>query len=390
MMQVQIEIQIIAVLVALTCAIPGTFLVLRQMTMISDAISHSILPGIFFGFLISGSLNSPIMILLAAFMGFVTVFSVELLQKTQLVKQDAAIGLVFPALFSIGVILISKFAGNIHLDTDAILLGEIAFAPFNRLHLAGLDLGPVAIWVQAGILVINLGFFFLLFKELKLSTFDAGLAASLGLSPVFIHYALMGIISVNVVTSFESVGAILVVALIVVPASTAYLLTDDLRKMIIISAVAGALSAVTGYWAAFWLDVSIAGSIATSCGIIFLTTYLLAPQRGIITVLKNRKRQKSEFAMMTLIIHLQNHSDENDETEERRISHLWKHLAWPKHHAEKVVKVTEKNELIRIENGIIDLTEKGRKFATLAFGLISSGKKEDYRELRKEFLVFGE
>lgn len=390
MTPVQIELQLIAVLVAVTCAIPGTFLVLRQMTMISDAIGHSILPGIFIGFLISGSLTSPFMIILAALMGFITVLSVEVLQKTNLVKQDAAIGLVFPALFSIGVILISKFAGNIHLDTDAILLGELAFAPFDRLSIGNLDMGPVAIYTQLVVLIINLLFFSLFFKELKITTFDAGLAASLGLSPVLIHYALMSIVSVNIVTAFDSVGAILVVALIVVPASTAYLLTDDLKKMLLISVLTGIISAISGYWAAFFIDASIAGSIATSCGLIFVLVYLVAPQRGIISVIQNRKRQKSEFSMMTLVIHLFNHSGENDEIEERKISHLWKHLAWTKSNADQILRISEKNSLISIEDGIINLTPKGLKFAVSVQSLLKSDSSTDNRDFHKEFLIFAE
>ena len=142
MSSAQIDIQLIAMLVALACAIPGTFLVLRKMAMISDAISHSILPGIVLGFFITHDLNSPILILLAAFSGVITVFLVEFIQKTGLVKKDTAIGLVFPALFSIGVILIAKNANDVHLDIDAVLLGELAFAPFDRLLFNDIDLGP--------------------------------------------------------------------------------------------------------------------------------------------------------------------------------------------------------------------------------------------------------
>ena len=129
----QIEIQLIGVVVAMACAIPGVFLVLRKMSLISDAISHSILPGIVIGFFITQDLNSPILILLAALTGVITVVLVEVIQKTGLVKEDTAIGLVFPSLFSIGVILIAKNANDVHLDVDAVLLGELAFAPFDSL-----------------------------------------------------------------------------------------------------------------------------------------------------------------------------------------------------------------------------------------------------------------
>jgi manganese/zinc/iron transport system permease protein len=133
----QIEIQLIAIVVAVACAIPGVFLVLRKMALISDAISHSILPGIVIGFFITQDLNSPLLILLAALTGLITVVLVEMIQKTGLVKEDTAIGLVFPSLFSIGVIMIAKNANDVHLDVDAVLLGELAFAPFDRLLISG-------------------------------------------------------------------------------------------------------------------------------------------------------------------------------------------------------------------------------------------------------------
>ena len=149
----QIEIQLIAAIVAIACAIPGVFLVLRKMALISDAISHSILPGIVIGFLFTEDLNSPWLILLAAITGVITVILVEAIQKTGLVKEDTAIGLVFPALFSIGVILIAKNANDVHLDVDAVLLGELAFAPFDRLLISGIDIGPKSLWVMGVILI---------------------------------------------------------------------------------------------------------------------------------------------------------------------------------------------------------------------------------------------
>ncbi|MBV1925406.1 MAG: metal ABC transporter permease, partial [Dokdonia sp.] len=170
----QIEIQLIAAIVAIACAIPGVFLVLRKMALISDAISHSILPGIVIGFFITQDLNSPLLILLAAITGVITVVLVEAIQKTGLVKEDTAIGLVFPVLFSIGVILIAKNANDVHLDIDAVLLGELAFAPFDRLLISGVDVGPKSLWVMGVILLLTLGLLFAFFKELKVSTFDVG------------------------------------------------------------------------------------------------------------------------------------------------------------------------------------------------------------------------
>ena len=161
----QIEIQLIASLVAIACAIPGTFLVLRKMALITDAISHSILPGIVIGFFVTQDLNSPLLILLAALTGVITVVMVEFIQKTGLVKEDTAIGLVFPVLFSIGVILIAKNANDVHLDVDAVLLGELAFAPFDRLLVGGADWGPKSLWVMGSILFITISLLILFYKN---------------------------------------------------------------------------------------------------------------------------------------------------------------------------------------------------------------------------------
>ena len=188
---IQIEIQLIAVLVALACSVLGVFLVLRKTAMISDAISHSILPGIVIGFFMTEDLNSPLLILLAAVTGMLTVFLVEWIQNTGLVKEDTSIGIVFPAMFSIGIIMITKNAGDIHLDTDAVLLGELVFAPFDRWIFNGTDLGPKSAWVMGSILAVIITLLVLFYKELKISTFDAGLAATMGFSPVLIHYCLL-------------------------------------------------------------------------------------------------------------------------------------------------------------------------------------------------------
>ena len=388
MTSVQFEIQLIAALVAVSCALPGVFLVLRKMSMISDAISHAILPGIVVGFLLTNSISSPLLIVLAALTGVVTVAIVELISKTNLVKEDAAIGLVFPMLFSIGVILISKNVGNIHIDTDTVLLGELAFAPFNRVVVSGIDLGTKGAWVMGVILLLNLAFIVVFFKELKLSTFDAGLAASLGFFPGMIHYALMSIVSITTVGAFDSVGAILVVALMITPAATAYLITDDLKRMLIFAAIIGVFSAIAGYWMANLLDVSIAGSMAVMCGLIFLFVYLFAPARGLLSVYNRRKRQKSEFAQMTLIMHIYNHSGVNDDIEERRISHLKKHFQWDEFFIKKIVGQCLLVGLLTKKQNVLSLTKKGIQFVDATNTLFTSKHHPGFEVLQKEFIIF--
>lgn len=359
----QIEIQLIASLVAVACAIPGVFLVLRRMAMMSDAISHAILLGIVLGFFAVHDISSPILIIGAALSGVLTVSLVELLNRTRLVKQDASIGLVFPILFSIGVILLSRYAWSVHLDVHAVLLGELAFAPFDRLIVFGADIGPKSLYVIGSILVLNLVFITLFYKELKLATFDAGLAAALGFAPGVIHYGLMGLVSVTAVGAFDAVGSILVVALMIAPPAAAYLLTDSLTKMIILSSLIGIISAVSGFWLAIYLDANIAGSMASMAGVIFLVVFLLAPERGLVAISRRRARQKWEFACRVLAIHLLHHEGSPEEKRESQVQHLEENLRWSSKFAGGVVQHALNRGILLLKSGNLKLTEAGREYA---------------------------
>lgn len=384
MSNAQIEIQLIASLVAIACAIPGTFLVLRKMAMISDAISHSILPGIVIGFFITQDLNAPLLILLAAFTGIITVVLVEYIQKTGLVKEDTAIGLVFPVLFSIGVIMIAKNANDVHLDVDAVLLGELAFAPFDRMMISGMDLGPKSLWVIGIILITTVVVLIAFFKELKVSTFDPGLAASLGFSPAIIHYGLMSVSSVTTVGAFDAVGAILVVALMIAPAATAYLLTNNLKRMLFYAICFGVFSAISGYWLAHGLDASIAGSITTMLGLSFLGVYLFAPDKGVIAVMYREKQQRTEVLLLTFLLHLKNHTEES----ERHVNHLNEHINWQQVRSITVLDLALKNNMIQLDKNVVSLTEKGEDFTSKAINYIITNKDAQIEDMKDDFFLF--
>jgi manganese/zinc/iron transport system permease protein len=367
MTKIQLEIQLIAVIVAAACALPGVFLVLRRMALMSDAISHSILLGIVIAFFAVESLTSPLLIVGAAATGVLTVWLVELTHRTRLVKEDAAIGLVFPALFSIGVILIARYAGSVHLDIDAVLLGELAFAPFRRVVISGADLGPQALWLMTTILALNILFLALFYKEMKLTTFDAALAASLGISPALVHYGFMTLVSVTAVGAFDAVGSVLVIALMIAPPAAAYLLTDHLGRMIALSAAIGSVSAIAGYWLAHWLDASIAGSMATMAGVSFGLAFLFAPERGVVALARRRARQRLEFAQRMLVIHLLHHEGSEEAEEENRVEHLHRHLRWSPAFAERIVRTAERRDLVRCEESdALELTDEGRELAESA------------------------
>ena len=267
-MSAGLTIQLIAILISVACSLLGVFLVLRSMSMLTDAISHTVLLGIVLSFFITHKLDSPLLIVGATLTGLLTVYFVEVLSDSKLVKEDAAIGIVLSILFSVAVILISKYTANIHLDIDTVLLGEIAFAPFHTTEIFGFKIATGLVNGFA-ILIVNLLFITIFFKEIKISIFDKALALTLGLLPEVFRYLLMTLVSVTSVVSFDIVGATLMISFMVGPATTAYMISKNLKTMLVYSSLIGIISSIIGYHLAVFLDVSISGSIAVVIGIIF-------------------------------------------------------------------------------------------------------------------------
>ncbi len=365
-MNASAEIQLIAVVTAAACALPGVFLVLRRVAMLSDAISHAILPGIVLAFFVTENLGSPLLLVAAAATGVGTVAAIEALRRTGRVKEDAAIGIVFPTLFAAGVVLISRIASGVHLDVDAVLLGELAFAPFNRLVVGGADLGAVALWTMGAVLAVELAGLALFYKELQLSTFDAGLAAALGLAPAAVHYGLMTVVSLAAVGAFDAVGSVLVVALMVAPPAAAYLLTDRLPVMLALSVGIAAGSALAGYWAARGLDTTIAGAMAVAAGLAFALAFAFAPERGLVASARRRARQRKEFAASMLAVHLLHHEHGPDAERECRASHLREHVSWDEALARRAVSSAVSGGLVTADGDRLHLTDAGRKAAQRA------------------------
>lgn len=282
-----------ASVVSMSCALLGCYLVLRRMAMVGDAISHAVLPGIVIAFLVSGSRDSVTMLLGAGLIGIITTFLIEFLHKKAKLQTDASIGVTFTWLFAVGVVLISLFAGKVDLDQDCVLYGEIAYVPLNLIITdSGMVLGPRALYVVGTVLLCIILFITIGYKELFLTTFDPAYASAIGISTTMWHYLLMGAVSATTVASFESVGAILVVALLIAPAATAYLLTDNFKWMLVLACVVGVISSISGYYLAVWVDGSIAGAVATMTGVCFALALLFSPAHGVLfRKLKTRQLQ---------------------------------------------------------------------------------------------------
>ncbi len=273
-----------ASLVAVSCSMVGVFLILRRMSLLGDAISHSVLLGIVLAYLAVGSRSVVAMMIGATVIGLLTAWLSNTLHRVSKLQTDASIGIIFTWFFAVGVILISVYAGQVDLDQECVLYGEIAFVPFDTVVWGESDIGPRAFWLILGVFLLNLLMVLIGFERFKLVAFHPALAVSLGVNVVFWHYLLMTMVSLTTVASFDAVGAILVVALLVIPASAAYLLAKSLKGMLWLAAGYAQLSVLAGYAVAVWLDSSIAASIAVMAGLLLMTTVL------VLQVLKTRRQ----------------------------------------------------------------------------------------------------
>lgn len=449
---------IIGVLIAVCGALLGTFLLLRGLALTSDAISHTVLLGIVGVFIfmtaitgVAPDLSSAWLILGAASAGVLTVVLTEIIHRSGLVKQDAALGLAFPLLFAIAVILVSRYVDNVHLDTDAVLVGEIGVAWANtnshclencervtiteqdprasftrqctncrELGISPRDAGaefrqicqncgvysagmawqagllekepvlvffPKAITVMGLLALLTMGFVLVFYKELKLSTFDSALATALGFRPQALHYALMILVSLVAVGAFDAVGSILVIAFFIMPPAAAYLLTDRLSVMLVLSPFIGGLGVWWGYdlargsflgvwqmsdllaffnrtfgfrWIEKW-DSSISASMVLMMGVLFVVVWVFSPKYGLVSTLLRRLQQRYQFDNFVVLGHLDNHRGTDQQDEELAFATLHEHLHWSR---VKVLRVTARLRAlgwVQIHEGMALLTPHGEQ-----------------------------
>ena len=443
-------------LIAVCGALLGAFLLLRGMALTSDAISHTVLLGIVVAFLLmtetfglEGDTSSPWLILGASLAGVATVALTEMLYRSGLVKQDAALGLAFPLLFAIAVILVSRFVDDVHLDEDAVLVGEIGLAWANtnshcfdscesvtitpdhpaakhtrqctncrQLGISPRDEGaefrricsncgdyspgqaysagllerepllvffPKSITVMLVMTALTLAFVLMFYKELKLSTFDPGLAQALGFRPGRLNYGLMILVSLVAVGAFDAVGSILVIAFFIVPPAAAYLLTDRLSLMLIAGPLIGAAGAFFGYDLARgqlfgfirlsdgiaalnrllglqlnerW-DSSISASMVLMIFFLFVLAWVFSPRYGLLSTLIRRANRRRRFADQVVLAHIHNHQHTALHATECRLDSLHRHFRWRRGRMARVMARLRALGYVRVVAGIAELTERG-------------------------------
>lgn len=418
-------------MIAICGALLGTFLLLRQMALTSDAISHTVLLGIVVAFLLmtgvfglEADLSSPLLIMGATLAGMATVLLTEFIYKSGLVKQDSALGLAFPLLFAISIILVSRYTNNVHLDTDSVLMGDIGLAwadstpycfaecetvtitpehpraQFERtcINCATLGISPrdtraefsqvcancgtytaIEAWSQHLIdsqptvvfvpkalstlfwlTLLTVGFVVVFYKELKLVTFDSALAHALGFRPTRLHYTLMGMVSLVAVGAFQAVGSILVIAFFILPAATAYLLTDRLSRLLFISPVLGVIGALLGYELAYALNTSISASMVLAMFGLFCSIWVISPRYGLISGWQRRQQQRTQFTYQVVLGHLYHHENTPEAETELAYSTLNEHFNWSIAKMSRIIEQLRALHLITISQDRVILTESGR------------------------------
>lgn len=286
---------LVASLCSLMCAWLGVWLVLQRLSLIGDAISHAVLPGLALTFIWFGARDPLPMMIGAAAAGLLTTVLIRGLRTLTNVKEDAAMGVVFTILFALGVILITRYAHQIDLDPGCVLYGLIEFVALDTRPIAGMEVPSALINIVPSMAAV--GVFMLVFaKELKLMAFDPRLAASLGFRPGAMNLALMAMVAIATVASFEAVGSILVIAMLIGPAATAQLLTRRLKPMFLIASGVAVASSALGYWSAAALNTSVAGMMSVAVGVLYTLAVVLSPEGGLLAQWLRRRRLAERHA----------------------------------------------------------------------------------------------
>jgi manganese/zinc/iron transport system permease protein len=353
------SIMAIGALVGIAAALPGTFLVVQRRSMLTDAISHSALLGIVLAFLVTRNLHSPWLLAGATLAGVLTVTLTRAVEGTRLVRNDAAIALVFPALFALGILLINLYARDAHLDADVVLLGEIAFAWLDVSTLAGVTV-PTSALVLAAVALINGIFVAAFWKELVLASFDVESARALGRAPGTLTMALLTLTSLTAVAAFEAVGSVLFVAFVVAPVGTGLLLADRMDRVLTLALAVAVLASVTGYEIAVAVDTAIGPAMAVVAGATTLLAMVVSPRHGALARAWRLRAARTWDDVRALVVHLDTHRGAAPGSREDAPIDLERHLGWRPGRARSVRHRAERAGLVRQGgDGRLELTGAG-------------------------------
>jgi ABC-type Mn2+/Zn2+ transport system permease subunit/Mn-dependent DtxR family transcriptional regulator len=342
-----------SVLAAVVLGVLGCFVVLRRMALIGDALSHAVLPGVVVALLLTGSTGVAGLLLGALLAGLLTAVLVNVLSRYSRTKEDSAIGIVFTALFALGVILISSLPRGTHFDLKCFLFGD------------PLAVGPDDFWMMAAIGAVVLAVVGLLYHPLKLVSFDPVVAAAMGVPVAFLHYLLMGMLSATVVAGLKATGVVLVVAMLITPASAAYQLSNRLGVMLALSGLFGAVSAAAGMSLAFVTNAPTGPAMVVVATLLFALAMLLSPSHGLVFDWLRRRRLGQHMAEEDLlrVVYRLNETPPAEGgpsatiADVARLTHLGlRRIDW-------LLRKRSVRELVQVQEGRVMLTEAGSRRA---------------------------
>ena len=347
----------IAVLTAVVCSLCGVYLVVKHESMVAEALSHAVLPGILVAYLVFQDRTSPWLIISAGLSGLLMVWMVQTIRKTGLVDGDAALGIVFSALFSVGIICASLGLNHVHFDSHVIIDGNLSMAALRMFKIGGNEIAPYAFVVMATMLTVLVGFISVFYKELKLMMFDSALSQTFGFRPALLHMCWLALVSITTVSAFEVAGSILVVAMMIAPPATAFLLTKRLGVMLVFSSLLGVASSVLGFYLGLWLDISPTGPIASLAGMIFLLAVVFAPGQGVLAKSRQRSSLRADLFQQLLLARLD--SDDKNWVKNETLAGA---VAWTDKQFRKALSVCRQRNWIDESSSGISLTDLGRDY----------------------------
>ena len=292
---------VISIVTAVACALCGCVLLVNRNSMVSEGISHSVLPGMAVAFFWWRDYESLWLIVSAAGCGLLLVWLSSWLSRTGRVQPDAALGIVFSTMFILGVVFVSLMLRNTHFHADCIIDGNLALASVRQLKVGGVAIGPSAFYTMLGCLVVLLLWLLVPYKELKLSLVDRHLATRFRLRPEILLFVSLTLVCLTVVVSFRIAGSVLIVAMMIAPPAAAWFLSRHFGQFLMLAVGLAIISSVMGFYASKPMSIAPTGPIAAASGFVFLLTLLFAPRTGLVTTAFKRRRQVHDLRRCLLL-----------------------------------------------------------------------------------------
>lgn len=338
---------IASVTIGISCGLIGTYIILRRMALIGDALAHAVLPGVVIGFMIAGK-NQAALFFGAVAAGIVTVLLISAVHRNTKIKEDTSIGIIFTGAFALGILLVSQLK-QVHIDLSSYLFGDVL----------GVSSGDIVLSLV--IMFIILICVVLFYKQLLITSFDPTMAAVIGISVTFIHYMLMMLLSMSIVAGLQSVGVILIIAMLITPPATAYLLSSDLKVILILSSVFGILSAVIGLYLSYYFNFASGASIVLTAVLFFVTAFLFSPSDGL--VIKYFKRRTSAKIVLFEDIIKQTYKMGNNYQVNELVNKLSAELGISDEKVKTAINKLADKKIMYLQNSNYKLTEEGIKYA---------------------------